>query len=81
MIRYNSKFRLRWDLLICFLAVYNCFSIPLMVSFISNPILGLSIWEYILDLLFTFDLIFNFRTTYLNSKTGFEVVDWKKISI
>jgi hypothetical protein len=41
----------------------------------------LNIWERFLDVAFGFDLLLNFRTTYINSKTGFEVTDAKRIAL
>jgi hypothetical protein len=81
MIRYNSKFRMRWDLVICLLAIYNCVSIPISVAFEPDATLGLNIWERTLDVSFALDLLLNFRTTFVNSKTGFEISDWKKVAI
>lgn len=81
MIRYNSNFRMRWDLIVCLLAIYNCVSIPVSVAFDPDPSIGLTVWERTLDCLFAIDLLLNFRTTYINSKTGFEVTEWKKIAI
>lgn len=78
IIRQNSTFRMRWDLIVCLLAVYNCCSIPLEVAF---AIEGLYIWERIVDALFLFDLILNFVTTYTNNKTGFEVFKFKMIAL
>jgi hypothetical protein len=81
MISHNSVYRMRWDLIICVLAMYNCFSIPVTVAFQPEATLGMDIWERFLDVAFAFDLLINFRTTYVNSKTGFEVIDWKKIAV
>jgi len=33
MVRHNSKFRMRWDLLIIIVALWNCIFIPLNVAF------------------------------------------------
>ena len=79
MLRHNSKFRLRWDLIVIFFALYNCVSIPYEVAFesgISNHI-TITIFDYIIDFCFFLDIVFNFRTTYVNSKTGTEVISSK----
>lgn len=36
--------------------------------------------NYIIDAIFLLDLIFNFRTTYFNSKTGDEIISPKRIA-
>ncbi len=81
MMSHKSKFRMRWDLIVILLALYNCVSIPFEVAFgnISDHI-SLAIFEYCIDVLFFLDVIFNFRTTYINAKTGTEINDWKKIA-
>ena len=81
MMSHKSKFRMRWDLIVIFLALYNCVSIPFEVAFgnISDHI-ALAIFEYVIDVLFFLDVVFNFRTTYINPKTGTEVTDWKFIT-
>ena len=64
MLSGNSKFRLRWDLFVMILAVYNCFEIPFSVAFDPDVTLISMIWERIVDILFVADVIFNFRSTY-----------------
>lgn len=32
-LRYNENFRIRWDMFVMLLALWNCISIPFMVSF------------------------------------------------
>lgn len=80
IFRFNSKFRMRWDLVVCLLAIYNCISIPLAVAFAFEGE-GINIWERIVDVSFALDVLINFRTTYVNSKTGFEVFSSKKIAL
>ena len=61
--------------------MYNCISIPLEIAF---PSAGDSLTSIIvsgaIDLVFAFDIIFNFVTTFVNPKTGLEVVEPKKIT-
>ena len=81
IIRHNSKFRMRWDLFIIVLVLYNCVLIPFQLAFSgqydSTPS---DDFGYIVDLMFVFDVIFNFRTTYINSKLGIEVTKGKDIA-
>ena len=69
------------------LALYNCIMIPLNVAFsdslttesISTRVQ--SIVDLIIDILFLTDIIFNFRTTFINPKTNMEVTDTKRIAL
>ena len=72
-----------WDLLIIALALYNCVSIPFEVAFRTSFTnhWSLKVINYIIDFLFFFDIVVNFRTTYINQKTGSEVTSAKKIAI
>ena len=81
MLRHNSRFRLRWDLLIILLALYNCITIPYEVAFGAGFVdnIGVNVLDYTIDCLFFLDVLFNFRTTYINSKTGTEVCHFKLI--
>lgn len=81
MFRHNNPYRMRWDLIVMILAVYNCVMIPFSVAFEPDATLGFTIWERIVDILFALDLFVNFRTTYVNAKTGFEVVENKKVAL
>ena len=61
------------------MALYNAFIIPLQLFFdpkpgiIDNDIIRCS--DAVVDLLFLIDIIFEFRTTYLDTKLGSEVLD------
>ena len=79
IMSHKSKFRMRWDLLVILLALYNCVSIPFEVAFgsISDHV-AMVIFEYTIDVLFFADVLFNFRTTFV--KSGTEVVSGKKIA-
>jgi hypothetical protein len=69
---------MRWDLYVMILAIWNCVSIPYDVSFeVENTIYGY--FDNVTDLCFAADIVFNFRTTFINIKTGFEVVESGKI--
>jgi len=63
------------------LAVWNCISIPFTVAFEPGTNEIYDVFDRIIDICFAVDLLINFRTTYINIKTGFEVVDSKKIAL
>lgn len=79
-MKHNSRFRLNWDLFIMLLAIYNCVSIPFNASFAPESIIYYVIFEHSIDVLFAVDILINFRTSFVHSKTGLEVVDSKIIA-
>ena len=80
MIRHNNYFRTRWDIFVMLLAVYNCVSIPYTVAFEPTVTAGFNAWERLVDCIFGTDIILNFRTTFLHSKTGIEIGDFKGVA-
>jgi len=63
------------------LALWNCLSIPFTVAFEPDYGVIYSICERIIDVCFALDILINFRTTFINSKTGFEVMEPKKVAM
>jgi len=63
------------------LAVWNCLSIPFTVAFQPSQSLAYELFDRAIDICFAIDIVINFRTTFINSKTGFEVFEWKKIAL
>lgn len=85
IISCNNKYRVQFDFLIIILAIYDCFMIPVQIS--MGDILfgeqvhgGLNILSYLVDIIFCFDIVLNFFTTYINQKTGLEVTKHKEIA-
>lgn len=80
--RMNEPNRIRWDLFIMVLAIWNWFSIPFQAAF-DPPVLR-ELWieliNSLIDIIFMFDVAIWFRTTFVNSKTGEEEYDTKKIA-
>ena len=85
LIQENGTFRKYWEIAVIFLALYNAFVIPLQLffdpnpNFIDNNIVRCS--DAVVDLLFLIDIIFMFRTTYLDTAAGTEVRDAYKIGV
>ena len=75
MIHHNDNFRVRWDIFVMALALWNCISIPFDVSFEPEMTQVYQIFEYFVDSCFIIDIVIAFRTTYINEKTGIEVVE------
>ena len=80
-LRYNDNFRMRWDMFIMVLAIYNCVSLPFLVAFEPEESTLFIISEILIDVCFAADIIIAFRTTYMNSKAGYEVVDGRSIAM
>lgn len=82
IIRHAGKFRLRWDLWVITLVLFNCVQVPMEIAFqeqFSND--SLVAFGYFVDANFYIDIILNFRTTFINDKTGLEVIIGKQIAI
>ena len=80
MIRHNNPLRLRWDLFVMLLAIYNCISIPFDSAFSPEANLWYDLFEGTVDVCFALDIFINFRTTFLNSNSGLEVVSTTKVA-
>ena len=82
MLRQAEPARTNWDLFVMLLAIYNSFSIPIFMAFQpaseSNP--GMIAIDFIIDMLFMFDIVLNLRTTFIHPKTGIEISDPKEIA-
>lgn len=75
---------MRFDIFIIILALFNCISLPLEVSFTELTILqtnGYQIFSRFTDVLFAIDIIVNLRTTYISEQTGMEIVEQRSIFI
>ena len=83
MIKAQGKNRLQWDLLIIIMSVFQAVAIPLSISFKSDffnsPLIRTI--NSVIDLVFITDIIFRFRTTYIDPVSGEEVMDSKLISM
>ena len=82
LIRSHSKNKLRWDVVVMLLAIFNCFAIPVAVAFQPD---FMETWYFLLinsiiDCLFFVDLIVYFRTTFIHNKTGNEIIEPKEIA-
>ena len=79
----NSLFKIRWDIVILVISVWNSFSIPIDIAF-APPVfeeMPNVVVNHIIDIVFAFDIILHFRTTIVNDATGEEIMEPKKIAI
>ena len=63
------------------LAIYNCLMIPFVVAFEPPDSETLNGWERFVDVSFGLDIIVNFRCTYVNLKTGFEICTNREVTM
>lgn len=64
------------------LAVYNCFQIPIEVSFDTEVFkrTEMKLLSGFIDLMFFIDILLAFRTTFLDERSGQEVTDLNLIA-
>lgn len=74
---------MNWDLFVILLAIWNSYTLPVEIAFqplfFKEP--GVSFANHVIDAIFFFDIVLNFRTTYQNILTGDEVTEPKRIAI
>ena len=78
-----SPMKVKWDLFIILLAIYNCIALPLEVAIIPPFMVEnghLTRSNLFIDLFFLLDVIISFRTSYINSMTGDEITTPKEIT-
>ena len=82
IIRESSKAKLRWDIYIILLAIYNSVTIPLGIAYHPEGLdsTGVTVFESFIDLSFFIDIFVNFRTSFISPKTGDEIYDPKQIA-
>lgn len=74
IIKFNHPYREKWDITIIIFTIYNCLELPMDTAFnyrlkldpygISNAL------NLFIDFLNAVDIVFNFRTSYINKITG-----------
>ena len=77
MFRPDSKFRIWWDLGVMVCATWNCFAVPFAVAF-DPPFMsstGMFVFNSVIDIIFLLDIFIVFRTTFINSNNGSEIVE------
>lgn len=82
IVRHDSPWKIRFDILIILLALWNCISLPLEVSFSGLEYMNTEyydIFSVMVDTFFAIDILANLRTTFISEKTGTEVVVGKII--
>ena len=79
----HDKLRIKWDLLIMLLAIWNSIQIPYSIAF--NPSDDKSVFNiilnFIVDWFFMCDVVLNFRTSFIIEESGEEVFSNKRIAL
>lgn len=68
LIYSSDYFKVKWDIIIMAMALFNCFFVPIQVSFQPEMLetTGFEIANYIADFCFFLDICINFRTIYID---------------
>lgn len=89
LFRPDSLYKIKWDMLVILLSIWNSIEIPYQFAFSQesrdkaihqHESHWVSIMEVIIDCLFGFDIIVNFRSMYIDPKTDELISDPKLIS-
>ena len=78
----KDPFKVKWDIFVILLSIWNSFQIPLGFAFPDafEDKIGYVVSDQIIDLLFMFDILINFRSCYIDSRTDELVEDTKMIA-
>jgi len=79
MMSYSDSKRVKWDVFVIVLAIWNCFFIPFDIAFEPDTPVPLQVLNTTIDIIFLIDIFVNFRTTYFN-KQGEEIKDARLIA-
>jgi len=81
IISLNSKRKLKWDLLIIILVLWNCIEVPFEIAFPDIKLhIAVNVFGHLIDILFIADLILNFFTSYIKKRAKLPVYDLKSIA-
>ena len=81
MFRPSSTFKIRWDIIVIILSIWNSIEIPFEFAF-PKSFDGATVVhniDSVIDFLFAFDILVNFRTMYQHPQTDLMVEDPKLI--
>ena len=79
IVRLNNPWRIRWDMIVMVLAIWNCIIEPLQIAFKPAEFKdqAMIIFGTVLDIIFIVDILLNFRTSYSHPLTGDEILQPK----
>ena len=72
MLQINDKRKMKWDIFIIIIAIYNCFQIPIEIAYEPPEMesTGFFVLNTIIDMCFLLDILIHFRTTFYDLETG-----------
>jgi len=81
LLSVTSYMRMRWDIMIMLLAIWNCFYVPFVSAFATlDKHLTLRVVDLTIDFLYVLDIVINFRTTFIDEGSGYEVFQARRIA-
>ena len=79
MIRPTGGFRTSWDILTFLLLMYLAVMLPMRFGFNYEAKGFMAGFEFSIDILFAVDVLINFRTGYVDTKSGDEVMEFDRV--
>ena len=82
LFKPKDSFKIYWDVFVIILSIWNAIQIPMGFAFPEafDDRAGYTYSDYIIDLCFIFDIIVNFRSCYIDSRTDELIEDPKMIT-
>ena len=82
LFRPKDQFKIYWDIFVIVLSIWNAIQIPMAFAFPEafDNVAVYTYSDYVIDMCFIFDIIVNFRSCYVDSRTDELVDDPKKIT-
>lgn len=80
VISYNNQWKLLWDSLIIFLAIWNCMFVPFSIAFNPDESQAIIIINAVIDLFFYLDVAIQFRTSTITFQ-GVEITDTRLLAL
>ena len=78
-----NPWKVKWDLLIICMAIFNCITIPLEIAIVPPFLIDnghLARTNWLIDLAYFLDVVLCFRTSYINQMTGDEITTSREIT-
>ena len=70
---HDSKFKNYWNIVIIVMLIYTASFVPYRIAYTDDNPTSMIVIDTLMDLLFLFDLIMSFFTSYEDKKVGIEM--------
>ena len=77
----ESNIRFTWDMVATVLIFFIAIALPFRIAFVEAWHLGWAVADFLIDMFFIVDVIVNFRTAYVDTKTGQLVTSSKRMAL